>query len=313
MTEKCPYPITEDQVVGLTDLINASSTAQSGEDLHWIVCRFIDLFCFASFFFSITFLWSGTQRRTLLLHNYPSEGYAVYRKRKYYLIDPVIHHCRERTTPFAWHDIDNLDGGDIRLSAPVSGMRGPGRSGGISFPIHGGHSEWGVFTLNTREGDPGARARVDSVAAPGKLFSVHLQEAARRILLRRATITEKCKLTRREKDCLRWMVEGKTAWEISRILDISERTVVYHLQNLMSKVGATNRVQAAARIIPQLATDPAALHGDATSQDLLLEVGGSLLKTEVGADQNVRAGGGSLARLSAFQAPKHTVVPSQLG
>jgi LuxR family transcriptional activator of bioluminescence operon len=43
-----------------------------------------------------------------------------------------------------------------------------------------------------------------------------------------------------------WACEGKTTWEISRIVEISERTVIYHLHNSAQKLGASNRQHAVA-------------------------------------------------------------------
>ncbi len=53
-------------------------------------------------------------------------------------------------------------------------------------------------------------------------------------------------LTAREKEALTWKKEGLTAWEISRSMKISERTVVFHLRNAMRKLGARNSAQAMA-------------------------------------------------------------------
>jgi DNA-binding CsgD family transcriptional regulator len=58
--------------------------------------------------------------------------------------------------------------------------------------------------------------------------------------------TEPAPLTKREKEVLRWMLEGKTSWEISIILALSERTVNFHVANILSKFNATNRTQAVA-------------------------------------------------------------------
>jgi DNA-binding CsgD family transcriptional regulator len=52
------------------------------------------------------------------------------------------------------------------------------------------------------------------------------------------------RLTKKEVECLRWCKEGKTNWEIGEILLISEKTVEFHLRNLMKKLGATNRMTA---------------------------------------------------------------------
>jgi DNA-binding CsgD family transcriptional regulator len=54
-------------------------------------------------------------------------------------------------------------------------------------------------------------------------------------------------LTDREVEILRWTVEGKTAWEIGGILKISERTVNFHIQNVMEKFGVHNKTHAAAK------------------------------------------------------------------
>lgn len=51
-------------------------------------------------------------------------------------------------------------------------------------------------------------------------------------------------LSRREKEVLQWMSEGKCTWDISRILRITERTVHYHSQNIMHKLQATSRSHA---------------------------------------------------------------------
>lgn len=51
-------------------------------------------------------------------------------------------------------------------------------------------------------------------------------------------------LSRRELDVINLLKVGKTSWDISRILGISERTVNYHIGNIMRKLDAINRVQA---------------------------------------------------------------------
>ncbi len=53
-------------------------------------------------------------------------------------------------------------------------------------------------------------------------------------------------LSNREKEVLNWLKQGKSSWDISVILGISERTVNYHVYNLMRKFAAINRTQAVA-------------------------------------------------------------------
>lgn len=54
------------------------------------------------------------------------------------------------------------------------------------------------------------------------------------------------KLSPREKEILKWVKEGKTSWNISVILNISERTVNFHIDNIKQKLNVMNRAQAVA-------------------------------------------------------------------
>jgi len=52
-------------------------------------------------------------------------------------------------------------------------------------------------------------------------------------------------LRSRERECLVWLSLGKTAWETAAILGLSQRTVEYHLNNAVARLGAANKVHAA--------------------------------------------------------------------
>ena len=54
------------------------------------------------------------------------------------------------------------------------------------------------------------------------------------------------RLTPRERDCMAFVVLGKTDWEISTILSLSQTTVRFHVDNARRKLDATTRAQAAA-------------------------------------------------------------------
>ncbi len=53
-------------------------------------------------------------------------------------------------------------------------------------------------------------------------------------------------LSKREREILHWIKNGKTSGETAKALNIAERTVVFHVQNAMRKLGAANRAQAVA-------------------------------------------------------------------
>lgn len=56
-------------------------------------------------------------------------------------------------------------------------------------------------------------------------------------------------LTPREIEILNWVREGKTSWEIGRIIGISKSTVNFHMNNIIGKLKAKNRTMAVAEAI----------------------------------------------------------------
>ncbi len=56
-------------------------------------------------------------------------------------------------------------------------------------------------------------------------------------------------LSQREIEVLKWLRNGKSSWDVSVILGISERTVNFHINNVMKKLEAVTRTQAVATAI----------------------------------------------------------------
>ena len=51
-------------------------------------------------------------------------------------------------------------------------------------------------------------------------------------------------LTSREKEMITWLKHGKSNWDIAGILNIKERTVKFHISNILKKLNAANRTHA---------------------------------------------------------------------
>jgi len=59
-------------------------------------------------------------------------------------------------------------------------------------------------------------------------------------------------LTPRETEVLRWLVQGKSSFEVARILNISTRTVSKHLERVYLRLGVENRHAAVAMVHDEL-------------------------------------------------------------
>ena len=79
-----------------------------------------------------------------------------------------------------------------------------------------------------------------------ELIVPHLHLALSGIFRNNQTEKSNIHLSAREKEILNWLKQGKSSWDISVILAISERTVNYHIYNIMGKLDVSNRPQAVA-------------------------------------------------------------------
>jgi DNA-binding CsgD family transcriptional regulator len=79
-----------------------------------------------------------------------------------------------------------------------------------------------------------------------ELVVPHLHFALCRLYDGQRRDAEGIRLSAREKDILRLMMQGKSSWDMSIIIGISESTVNYHVYNVMQKLEAINRPQAVA-------------------------------------------------------------------
>ena len=57
------------------------------------------------------------------------------------------------------------------------------------------------------------------------------------------------RLTRRERDCMAFVADGKSDWDVSVILGLSAATVRFHIDNARRKFDAVTRAQAVAKLV----------------------------------------------------------------
>ncbi|HEY8101083.1 MAG TPA: helix-turn-helix transcriptional regulator [Burkholderiaceae bacterium] len=55
--------------------------------------------------------------------------------------------------------------------------------------------------------------------------------------------------SRKQREVLHWIYQGKTNWEIAKILDMNAETVKYHIDQTMQKLGVKTRAQAVGKAL----------------------------------------------------------------
>lgn len=210
------------------------------------VCEIIHSLGFQFFSYVIAQKPGATRSGGMVLSSYPRPWLNRYRSKSYDHVDEIVRCGLKERLPFQWGSsayVSKLNPAakQVCLEAQEFGI-----GEGFTVPVHGPMGECGVLSAvqavdNRTPLEPWSD-RYCHLFALGPLVHASGIEAS----LPDQTEKEPVSLTGREQSCLKWTLEGKTAWEVSRILEISKPTVEYHVQKAMRKLGASNKTHAAA-------------------------------------------------------------------
>ncbi len=184
------------------------------------------------------------QLKNIIKSSFPADWQEYYAKNNLDSIDPYINRAFHQYKSFRWSDIAKsplLVNPSTKKYLKIANEFG--LSQGIS---HGFRSQ--IKPIGTYISFSGAKLELDHS------FNQLLDFIApffHNILTQSLKKKEHNKplLSKREMDVLMWLKEGKTNWEISCILQISESTVKYHLENIYQKLNVGTRSGAVAAAI----------------------------------------------------------------
>lgn len=185
----------------------------------------------------------------IYLTNSDDQWVQRYVEEDYSSSDPVIRDCFESRLPIRWTDTYRSNSRTRKESDMMSDAWEHGYCRGLTIPIHGPNGEIGVLSLYSDLKDREFLKVTEANQYDVQLITHYLHNDIQTKLKREAIVPLPVALTNREVEILKWTVEGKTAWEIGSILNITERTVNFHIQNVMEKFGVHNKTQAAAKAV----------------------------------------------------------------
>lgn len=182
-----------------------------------------------------------SQPKVAIFNNYPGEWQKCYRERNYLQIDPTVQHALRSNIPLIWSP---------EVFAPAPEMweeaRGHGLHAGWAQASRDGSGSVGLLTL-ARGDTPISAAELRANQARMSWLAQYGHAAMAQVLAPKLAPELAASLTLREREILKWTAEGKTCFEVAQILSISERTVNFHVTNVMAKLGCTNKTQAAVK------------------------------------------------------------------
>ncbi|OMG72766.1 autoinducer binding domain-containing protein [Burkholderia ubonensis] len=174
------------------------------------------------------------------LSNFPASWWPCYHEAGYLDVDPVVRHALSSLAPLTWCD-------GLFVTREQRALRADhlahGLWSGVSFPAHNRHGDVACvsFVFGSPEHDDGG-IRNDMLSR-GALVANLTLEAMRKSRPKGAGQEVPC-LTARELEILAWVAEGKSSWDISRIVSLSEHGVLHHIRSVMKKFDVPTRRQA---------------------------------------------------------------------
>ncbi len=178
-----------------------------------------------------------------LQSNYSSSWRDRYDADRLHYVDPTVTHCLASSLPIVWEP-DTFSG--PRQREFYEEACGHGIRSGITFPIHGPNGEFGVVSFAS-DALPDPREAPQAMSSLALIRDYAFESSLR--FVRPQQLQDKPRLTKRELEVLKWVMVGKSSWEISKITNCSEATVNFHIGNVRQKFGVSTRQQALVKAI----------------------------------------------------------------
>ncbi len=145
----------------------------------------------------------------------------------------------------ATSDLKSADGMALRAWDAVIAM--PETDDGVVFTLRTLHGETAVAAATWAKDEGEKTGKREIAVRDLRLLMNYFHSQLLRI--NGVDSEEQILMSARELDCLSWTAAGKTAWEASIILGISERTVRFHLNVAREKLKCATTTQAVAKAI----------------------------------------------------------------
>lgn len=178
----------------------------------------------------------------VVLTTYPENWVQQYVECGYQAVDPVVRTGLASFLPFSWAEIKPSM---KRQREMLEEGRCAGLISGMSVPIHGVAAEMALISLSSEMSTNEFGRFLNFHAHSLHVLALHFHACVADITSR-GVVLPHVHLTKRETEVLTWVAHGKTTWEVSEILRLSEATIVFHVENAKTKLGVSTRSYAVA-------------------------------------------------------------------
>jgi DNA-binding CsgD family transcriptional regulator len=253
--EKRPFPkqlfqqLSKKECEYFLEVLHYTTTADTTTDVKEALLRFQNLFHFSRVIGGLASLTSNGAFggfTNVVNVSYPDEWLRLYWQNGYFEVDPVLQTALQKPGTQHWRDLYKGIGSEKQREF-VEAAREFGLVDGITTGSADPACRTATFCSFASSDHIDASRYVPLV----EYFGYHIHLALLRTAPANAQSLDQCvkQLTLRELTILNWVKNGKTNWEIARIMGVTERTIRFHVESIFTKLNVTSRSQAVATAI----------------------------------------------------------------
>jgi LuxR family quorum sensing-dependent transcriptional regulator len=186
----------------------------------------------------------AAHQRQTYLDGWPDRFNEYYIEQEFYKHDPVVAMCLRSNGPFEWSEAPFDPEKDARAQEVMDAASSIGLKRGFAVPIYraGGLVDTVTMGGNFVELDSRAKRAIHLIALYAHSKALAVTSGGPPRPMRRA-------LSAGEREALSWTAAGKTTWEISVILGVSEAAIAKRIKLATRKLGSANKTQAVVEAI----------------------------------------------------------------
>lgn len=219
--------------------LNQLSSTLDIDTAYPIALAFAKNIGFEFFAFSTTYQTKNNQLNTIQHNNYPASWNKEYEQKNLSSVDPVVAHCNHSMLPILWSETLFS-----KVPSLWEALEAQGLQHGWSQSQHDEESVLCSILSLARGHCPITALELYENLGFSMFICRHLHALIAQSLPKRMLKPPAAHLSPREVDVLELAAAGKTAEESARILNLSARTIHFHIQSAIDKLGVSNKIAA---------------------------------------------------------------------
>jgi LuxR family transcriptional regulator, activator of conjugal transfer of Ti plasmids len=232
---------------GLQEFLESLRSECGVENLKDMMARRLEQMGFNRFAYLAIHI-PGNPKAPFVITTYLDDWAIHYQDHDYMNVDPVVSMAGQSMLPFEWLSLNNKRRSTKHQRVVLNEATEFGMKAGFTVPIHGPGGAMAALSASSDLSPKEFNDLWDEHKHDIHLMGLYYHVAIGNNILDAET-PGLLRLTDRERECLLWAARGKTAWETSEILHISEDTANFHLKNAMRKIGVFGKHHAVVKAI----------------------------------------------------------------